>query len=164
VVAAGSLVVLDLAMCLLLAWSAVLPPAAPASNQPAPMSQRESFEARARAVYDAPLTAPTSSVYMSPVSFRSQGLPANAAVKAGHAVWLVTVHAANGCGHCTLERPTRLHRVYSVVYDATTGRKVDSCGGCEWVKESRPETAVEHVAARAPSWLQNALVRLLFGD
>ena len=66
-----------------------------------------------------------------------------------------------GCDRCALERPLRLHHAYSVVYDASTGREVDSCGGCEWLKESRPETAAEHLVARAPSWLQSGLIRFL---
>jgi hypothetical protein len=164
VLVAGSLVVLDLSVSVLLALAAVQPsPTIAASVQATPQSQQASFEVRARAIYHAPSTARTFSAYMSSITFSSEGRPANSAVKAGHAVWLVTVYSDNGaCEDCTLERSRRLHHVYSVVYDATTGRVVDSCGGCEWVKVSRPETASEHLVAGSPSWLQSTVIRLLF--
>jgi hypothetical protein len=158
----GSLVVLDLVATVLLAQGAVRPLPVSASAEAGPASQRASFEGRARARYHAPSTSPTYSAYMSSVTFHAEQRPANAAVKASHAVWVVTVYAPNGgCDRCALERPLRLHHAYSVVYDASTGREVDSCGGCEWLKESRPETAAEHLVARAPSWLQSGLIRFL---
>jgi hypothetical protein len=163
VIVLGSLVVIDLVVTVVLAQAALRPLPVSATADGAAAGQRGGFEARARARYQAPIYAPTFSAYMSPVTFEAEQRPANAAVKASHAVWVVTVHAPNGaCDGCRMEKPARLHRVYSVVYDASTGREVDSCGGCEWVKESRPETAAEHLVARAPSWLQSGLVRLLY--
>jgi hypothetical protein len=159
----GLLVVIDLAVSVLLAQAALRPLPVSASAEGTAAGQRASFESRARARYHAPNSSPTYSAYMNAVTFRAEHRPANAAVKASHAVWVVTVYAPNGgCDRCALERPLRLHHAYSVVYDASTGREVDSCGGCEWLKESRPESAAEHLVARAPSWLQSGLVRLLF--
>jgi hypothetical protein len=158
----GSLVVIDLAVSVLLAQAALRPLPVSATAEGTTAGQRASFESRARARYHAPNSSPTYSAYMNAVTFHAEHRPANAAVKASHAVWVVTVYAPNGgCDRCALERPLRLHHAYSVVYDASTGREVDSCGGCEWLKESRPESAAEHLVARAPSWLQSGLVRLL---
>jgi hypothetical protein len=159
----GSLVVIDLVVTVMLAQAVLRPLPVAASTDGAAAGQRGSFEARARARHHAPLYAPTFSAYMSSVTFEAEQRPANAAVKASHAVWVVTVHAPNGaCDSCRMEKPMRLHRVYSVVYDASTGREVDACGGCAWVRESHPETAAEHLVARAPWWLQSGLVRFLY--
>ncbi|MBJ7597801.1 MAG: hypothetical protein DLM67_08285 [Candidatus Nephthysia bennettiae] len=159
----GSLIVIDLVVTVVLAQALLRPLPVSASADGAAAGERGSFEARARARYHAPVYAPTFSAYMSSVTFEAEQRPPNAAVKVGHAVWVITVHAPNGaCDSCRMERPPRLHRVYSVVYDASTGREVDACGGCEWIKESRPETAADHLVARTPSWLQNGLVRFLY--
>jgi hypothetical protein len=159
----GLLIVIDLGVSVLLAHAVLRPLPVSASAEGAAAGQRGSFEARARARYQAPVYAPTFSAYMSPVTFQAEQRPPNAAVRVGHAVWVVTVQAPNGaCESCRMERLPRLHRVYSVAYDASTGGEVDSCGGCQWVKESRPETAAEHLVAEAPTWLQSGLVRFFY--
>jgi hypothetical protein len=158
----GVLVVLDLLLTVFLARGVVRPPAPVAVSAAGPQVQRESFESRARARYDAPVSSRTYSAYMSPLTFGAEGRPSNAAMKAGHAVWVVTVFAPNGaCDRCSMERPRRLHHAYSVVYDASTGAEVDFCGGCEWLQESRPDSASEQLVSRSPAWLQDAAVWLV---
>ena len=158
----GALVVVDLALTVFLARGLVGPTGPVSASSAGAPAQRQSFETRARARYDAPASSRTYSAYLSPLTFGAEGRPENAAVKAGHAVWVVTVFAPNGaCDRCTMERPRRLHHAYSVVYDATTGAEVDFCGGCEWLQESRPDSASEQLAAQAPAWLQDAAVWLV---
>ena len=158
----GALVVLDLLLTVFLARGVVRPPAPVSASAAGAHAQRESFEYRARARYDAPASSRTYSAYMSPLTFGAEGRPANAAVKAGHAVWVVTVFAPNGaCDRCSMERPRRLHHAYSVVYDASTGAEVDFCGGCEWLQASRPDSASEELVSQTPSWFQDAALWLV---
>jgi hypothetical protein len=158
----GALILFDLGSAIFLARGLAGTAAAAATLEQGRDDQRAAVEARARGRSHAPVSAPTYSAYLSAVAFRSGQMPVDSAVKAGHSVWVVTVRYPNGgCEGCTLERPLRRHRTYSVVYDASTGKEVDYCGGCEWVKESRPDSAEQHVLAQAPTWLQELLARLI---
>jgi hypothetical protein len=158
----GTLILLDLAVTVVLGRGAAGAPPSIAATASSAGARRQAFETQARARSSAPAYVPTYSTYLSPLTFRSGPWPVNAAISAGHPVWMVTVYYPNGgCEGCTLERPMRRHKVYSVVYDGSTGREVDFCGGCQWVKESRSDTVDEHLRVLVPDWLTIRLAWLL---
>lgn len=157
-VVVAALIVLDLTLSWLLARSALREEVARQAVTQAGSGSRDAFEAQARARSSAPVYVPTFSAYLSPISFTAAGLPSNRAVRTGHSVWVVTVRSpSGGCEGCALERPLRRNHAYSVVYDAVTGQEVDYCGGCEWLKESRLDTPVEHALSLAPDWLMEGV-------
>lgn len=118
---------------------------------------RDGYEAQARARNGAPDSAPTYSAFMSPITFTALEKTSNSAVETGHPVWVVTVRAFHHCEDCAAELPTAGNWVYSVVYDASSGREVGYCAGCALITQSRFDDPAEQAMTRAPGWLWKAV-------
>lgn len=150
------LVLLDI--CLATGTGIAIARAEPALQEAAGQATtREAYEGQARARSGAPAYATTYSAYMSPLTFSLQLKTSNLAVSAGHPVWVITVHTFHHCSDCAAEQPTAAGWMYSVVYDAKTGREADYCSGCGLLLQSRYDGVGERALAAAPDWFRQAL-------